>query len=287
MFIRYTLTDGSSKNATVLSQQPKRNSKWSNWLNVSVEGSSKASSLNWDDVETWEILSEPEVAVFLTEIEEKSQDVIDAKEKEINNLIENDVFETVTDEGQSRISCKWVYTSKEGKVKARLVARGFEESVHNARTDSPTCSRQSLRLCFVTCATMKWAINSLDVTSAFLQGNGIEREVFLQPPTEAEQTGMLWKLRRCIYGLKDAPRAWYKRVEQVLLELGGVLSKYDDALFLWHEENKLIGILVSHVDDFIYGGTDSWHEKVIQTIVKNFKISSMCAGTFKYVGLNV
>ena len=79
---------------------------------------------------------------------------------------------------------------------------------------------------------MKWAINSLDVTSAFLQGNGIEREVFLQPPTEAEQTGMLWKLRRCIYGLKDAPRAWYKRVEQVLLELGGVLSKYDDALFL-------------------------------------------------------
>ena len=81
MFIRYTLTDGSSKNATVLSQQPKRNSKWSNWLNVSVEGSSKASSLNWDDVETWEILSEPEVAGFLTEIEEKLQDVIDAKEK--------------------------------------------------------------------------------------------------------------------------------------------------------------------------------------------------------------
>ena len=59
------------------------------------------------------------------------------------------------------------------KEKLKLVARGFEESVHTARTDSPTCSRQSLRLCFVTCATMKWAINSLDVTSAFLQGNGI------------------------------------------------------------------------------------------------------------------
>ena len=88
--------------------------------------------------------------VLLTVDEELSQEVIDAKEKEVVNLIDNDVFEEVKDVGQSCISCKWVITSKEkddGRImKARLVARGFEERMNTARTDSPTCSRQSLRM---------------------------------------------------------------------------------------------------------------------------------------------
>ena len=57
------------------------------------------------------------------------QEVVDAKEKEVVNLIENDVFEEVKDIGQSCVSCKWVITSKVKNdvevVKARLVARGF------------------------------------------------------------------------------------------------------------------------------------------------------------------
>ena len=63
-------------------------------------------------------------------------------------------------------------------VKARLVARGFEEKTNTARTDSPTCSRQSLRMAFVTASTMSWTIHSLDITSAFLQGNEIRRNVW-------------------------------------------------------------------------------------------------------------
>ena len=78
---------------------------------------------------------------------------------------------------------KWVLTEKvkNGKriVKARLVARGFEEKIHNARTDSPTCSRQSLRITFAAASTMKWELQSLDITSAFLQGNGIARDVYM------------------------------------------------------------------------------------------------------------
>ena len=106
MFIEFYMNDGTSDRTTVLSQQPKRNSKWKDWLNVHIEGSSQSSSLNWDYVVTWKCLPEPEVAVFLTEIEEMSQEVIDAKEREINNLIENDVFEAVSDEGQKRVSCR-------------------------------------------------------------------------------------------------------------------------------------------------------------------------------------
>ena len=134
----------------VLSRQPKHTSKFRSWLNVRKEGDEKPFSVNWDDVVDWEVLPEPEQLVLFSASEEMSQRVIDAKEKEVENLRDNDVFESVEYRSQSLISCKWVFTEKikngEKVVKARLVARGFEERMSNARTDSPTCSRQSLRM---------------------------------------------------------------------------------------------------------------------------------------------
>ena len=193
---------------------------------------------------------------------------------------------------QPLISCKWVLTEKvkNGKriVKARLVARGFEEKIHNARTDSPTCSRQSLRITFVAASTMKWELQSLDITSAFLQGNGIARDVYIRPPSEMYEEGVVWKLKRCLYGLKDAPRAWYERVEDELKRLGGIMSVFDEAMFLWYEKgSKLEGILVCHVDDFVYTGSKEWLHRTIGSLMELFKISSHFKGSFKYIGLNV
>ena len=290
-FIEYKGYDGIPRRATVLSKQPKKGGKWEDWLNIHCEGAQGPSSLNWKDVVSWRAMQPVEKEIFLSAVEEMSQDVVDAKERERQNLLENDVFETVEDIGQVRVSCKWVFTKKkkDGKemVKARLVARGFEEDILNVRTDSPTCSRQSLRFSFVTAATMNWDLHSLDITSAFLQGNEIEREVYLQPPVELQEAGLIWKLKRCIYGLKDAPRSWYDKVEKEMIELGGKSSKYDDAMFLWHENDKLIGMIVCHVDDFVYSGTDEWHGRVIDKIKKTFRISVENQGSFKYVGLNV
>jgi len=61
----------------------------------------------------WRELDQPERAVFLSSIEEMSQEAVDAKEQEMQNLIDNDVFETVEDVGQTRVSCRWVLTIKE------------------------------------------------------------------------------------------------------------------------------------------------------------------------------
>ena len=291
MYIRYALKDGSSGKGKVLSRQPKKNGKWGHWLNIKPDESCNPISLNWKDVMDWQELEEPDKEVYFTASEEMTQEVVDAKDKELQNLMENGVFEAVEDVGQSRVTCKWVFTTKEMEgekiVKARLVARGFEEGILNTRTDSPTCSRQSLRFCFATAAMMNWEIHSLDISSAFLQGNNIKREVYLQPPVEFHEEGFIWKLQRCVYGLRDAPRAWYDRIEKELLDLDGRTSKYDDAMFLWYKDNSLIGMIVSHVDDFIYVGTSDWHEKVIGQVRRDFKISALNQGSFKYVGLNV
>ena len=86
------------------------------------------------------------------------------------------------------------------------------------RTDSPTCSRQSTRLVFLTAASNKWEIKSLDIKAAFLQGDQMERDVFLRPPVDVCPENEVWKLKRCIYGLNDAPRAWYSRVNKEMLK---------------------------------------------------------------------
>ena len=87
-----------------------------------------------------------EEALILTEQQEHEQAVVDAKEKELKNLIENKVFTWAEDEGQNAISCKWVLTEKkeldrEKFLKARLAAQGFEEKnnfqqIHQLVVDS-------------------------------------------------------------------------------------------------------------------------------------------------------
>ena len=127
-------------------------------------------------------------------------------------------------------------------MKARLVARGFEEFLMD-RTDSPTCSKQSLRMMFTVASSQSWDIHSFDVTAAFLQGDEIKRDVFIKPPDEFREEGKVWKLNRCIYGLNDAPREQYNRVENELTIRHGKRSAFDNAMFLWHDEQQnLVGI---------------------------------------------
>ena len=150
----------------------------------------------------------------------------------------------------------WVFTEKQKEngsklLKARLVAWGFEEKSMNERTESPRCSRQALTMVFVSASITSRELHSLNITSAFLQGNGTGR-VFVRPSSQIME-GKIWKLQRWIYGLNDAPRDWYNAVEQELLKLGGRKNLYDEAMFQWNKKDGAhCVILVTHVDDFVY-----------------------------------
>ena len=290
--IQYAMQSGEIYKARVLSTQPKKKGKWKSWLNVQVVGETVASSVCWDDVLWWRVLdNDSNQILVLSEVEEYRQDIVDAKHKELLNLEGNNVFEVIEDVGQKAISSRWVIEEKmkddKKIVKARLVARGFEEVLVDKRVDSPTCSREALRLILVTSSTMDWEVHSLDISSAFLQGNQLERHVVVRPPKDICEKGKLWKLNRCLYGLSDAPREWYNKVKEKLEELKGKASLYDQSMFLWHENDELCGILVIHVDDFIYGGIPTWHERVIGSLMKEFKISRMKKCAFRYLGLNL
>ena len=114
------------------------------------------------------------------------------------------------------ISCRWGLTEKinNGKkvIKARLLARGFEEDGSNILKDLPTCTKESARLILTLLASDKWSCNAVVIKSAFLQGKQIERALFLIPLSEFQKENEVWKLKTCIYGLSDASRKWYLQV---------------------------------------------------------------------------
>ena len=291
-YVKYRLNEDDWTCAKILSMQPKQTGQYSDWLNVHVDGQDEPICVNWDHISEWCELPYPEQALILTKDQEMLQEVVDAKTAELKNMTDNDVFDIVPFVNQDTVSSRWIITEKfkDGvrKVKARLVARGFEEDSSELRTDSPTCNRESLRLVFAVASIMSWKLQSIDISAAFLQGNPIEREIYLRPPQDICPKSEVWRLKRCLYGLNDAPRSWYERVKEVLLHLGGVVSAYDSAVYLWHNKDEtLCGMLVSHVDDFAFCGDSYFEVTVIGGLKRKFRVNTHDYGSFKYVGLDV
>ena len=131
-------------------------------------------------------------------------DIIDAKLQEIEKWKSFEAMEEVADDGQERIDCRWAVTRKEGHdglkvgIKARFCIRGFKE--HEViRSDFPTVDRMSLKILLSLAGNFGWNIASIDITSAFLQGSSLERDLFVMPPVEAGCNGRLWKMKKAAY----------------------------------------------------------------------------------------
>ena len=116
-----------------------------------------------------------------------------------------------------------------------------------------------------------------------MQGEEINREVFLIPPAEAN-TDKLWRLNKTVCGILDASRTWYLHVREELTQTGVEVSSYDEAIFFWRNGNSLEGIVCSHVDDFFWGGTLTFKEQVIDRVKKRFEISHEDSSSFKHLG---
>ena len=68
----------------------------------------------------------------------------------------------------------------------------------------------------------------LDVTSAFLQGSPLDRDVFMDPLKEVKRKDIVWKLKKSTYCLYDASRKWYLAVKKELIDFGmRSISGYD------------------------------------------------------------
>ena len=119
-----------------------------------------------------------------------------AKRDEIRNLQDYETFIEVKDEGQTKVGSRWVITNKEAhdgqktKCKARLVARGFQESL-KPQSDSPTAAKESFKLLTTLSANFGFKLASVDIRAAFLQSKVLDREFFIEPPSDVKKQGII------------------------------------------------------------------------------------------------
>ena len=124
------------------------------------------------------------------------------------------------------------------------------------------------------------------ITSAFLNDEQLEREVYLIPPKGCAPEGVIWSSHRPVYGLSDAPKKCYDAVQSAFDKIQAKNVPFDEAFFYWQDSKRgLIGIVSVHVDDFYCGGTQEFQDKVLGTIRSVFPVGSERVGTLKYLVL--
>ena len=125
----------------------------------------------------------------------------------------------VDETGQFVLGSRYVIEDKNGNVKARFVAKGNEER-GDPRSDSPTASKDYFKTFLALAANEGYQIKNLDVTTAFLQGYPLDREVCIKPPPEKAKPVKSMETQKAWYGLYDASRRWYMAVRETLLSMG-------------------------------------------------------------------
>ncbi|GJY63740.1 retrovirus-related pol polyprotein from transposon TNT 1-94 [Tanacetum coccineum] len=179
-------------------------------------------------------------------------------DNEYNALLRNHMWELVPPTSRHPIGCKWVFCIKRhpngtvDKFKARLVAKGFLQEYG-------------------------WSLRQLDVNNAFLHGTLQEEVYMVQPPsyTNPQYPNYICKLKRSLYGHKQASRAWYMALTSFLLDSGFKKSLADVSLFIYNRDGTLCYFMV-YVDDIILtGNTKSFVDQFITKIASRFSIKDL------------
>jgi len=194
------------------------------------------------------------------------------------------------------ITNKWVFKVKQkadgslDRFKARLVAQGFEQKdgIDYNDTFSPVVKASTIRAILALAVHFQWPTRQLNVSNAFLHGT-LEEEVIMEQPQgfiDSRFPEHVCRLHKSIYSLKQAPRAWFHKLASTLLSLRFTESKVDYSLFLFHESNVHIFLLV-YVDDIIVTG-NSLHAitNLITQLQQSFAMKDLAPSHY-FLGIHV
>lgn len=236
---------------------------------------------------------------------------IDAMVDEMMSLSANDVFDVVhKPEGRKIVSCRWVYALKRnsrGEVirhKARLVAKGYSQ-VHGIDYDevfAPVVRWDTIRFMLAHVAKMDMELKQVDVKTAFLHGT-LDEDIYMELPSLPSDVvdamnkncgdrddlikilcksclkgdgKVVLKLKKSIYGLKQAAKQWYLKLSSVLSSHGLNQSTSDPCLFVGKSKNGNDMFVVVYVDDIIVASkcNDACNQ-IVESMKKSFELSAI------------
>ena len=146
------------------------------------------------------------------------------------------------------------------KHKARLVVKGYAQilGVDFFDTFAPVARLETNRLLLEIAAQKGWRLYKLDVKSAFLNGL-LEEEIYVEQLEGFSVKGQeddVYLLKEALYNLKQAPRAWYNRIDEHLMQLGFRKSLSEATLYIKDDEINFV-VVSLYVDDLLAIGSNS------------------------------
>jgi hypothetical protein len=152
------------------------------------------------------------------------------------------------------------------RYKARLVVKRYSQQygMDYEETFSPVAKIIIIHTLIVIALVRQWHISQLDVKNAFLNGD-LQKEVYMAPPLGiSHDSRYICKLKKALYDLKQAPRAWFEKFSIIISSLGFVSNSHDFAFFIKCIDAGRI-IMSLYVDDMIIIGDDIDGISVLKT----------------------
>nr|GEZ27731.1 retrovirus-related Pol polyprotein from transposon TNT 1-94 [Tanacetum cinerariifolium] len=218
-------------------------------------------------------------------------------EEELNEFKRLEVWELVPRPDQVMvITLKWIYKVKLDELggilknKARLVARGYrqEEGIDFEESFAPVSRLEAIRIFLAYAAHKNMVVYQMDLKTAFLNGN-LREEVYVSQPdgfVDSDNPNHVYKLKKALYELKQAPRAWYDMLSSFLLSQDFSKGSVDPTLFIRRYDNDLLLVQI-YVDDIIFAAsTLELCDLFANLMCSKFKMSMMGKISF-FLGLQI
>jgi hypothetical protein len=163
------------------------------------------------------------------------------------------------------VGCKWVYKIKRDsrgnieKYKARLVAKGYTQikEVDYNKTFSPVSCKDSFRIIMALVAHFDLELHQMDVNTAFLNGE-LEEDVYMKQSKGFVVNGkehMGCRLKKSIYGLKQASRQWNLKFDETIERFGFEPNIEDNCVYAKFKNGKYV-FLILYLDDILLASND-------------------------------
>ncbi|CAI7810228.1 unnamed protein product [Closterium sp. NIES-53] len=189
---------------------------------------------------------------------------------------------------------KWVFrvkTKADGtyeKHKARWVVRGFDQThgIDYTLTFAPVSRHTSVRLVLCEAASKNFPLRQIDVSNAFLYAD-VDAELYVEyPHTYPTNPPSVCKLKKSLYGIKQAPRLWQQHLNKKLTEVGFRQLPHDPGMYRL-DEKWSYALLVAYVDNILYvSSSTSLGDRIEAELKKSLELTISIKVT-QFLGLNV
>ena len=155
----------------------------------------------------------------------------------MKSMKDNDIWDLVEfPKSANSISCKYIFKTKRDsngnikRYKVGLVANGFiqKEGINYNETFSLVSMKDSFRIIMARVTHFDLKLHQMDVKTVFLNGDIEEKIYMVQPENFVSRysNNVVCKLKKSIYGLKQASRQWYHKFHQVITSFGFEMNAY-------------------------------------------------------------